>query len=121
MNIIKVLKPDFSFSDERGEIIQLVSKGYNQVNFVNTKKGSLRGNFHYHKRNKELFYIIKGKIILTVEKNNETETKAFSSGEMFLIDEYVKHKFEFLEDTELIGLYSDKVENDDGTKDIFEE
>ena len=37
---------------------------------------------------------------------------------MFLVEEYVRHTFEYLEDTYLVGLYTSGVEKPDGTKDI---
>jgi hypothetical protein len=37
---------------------------------------------------------------------------------MFLVKEYVRHTFEYLEDTYLVGLYTVPVESADGEKDI---
>ena len=38
---------------------------------------------------------------------------------MFMVNENVRHTFEYLEDTYLVGLYTSPVEKDDGTKDII--
>ena len=38
--LIKRIKPDFVFDDDRGTIVQLVHDGYKQVNTVFTKKGA---------------------------------------------------------------------------------
>ena len=37
---------------------------------------------------------------------------------MFLVNENVRHHFLYLEDTYLVGLYTEPVERADGTKDI---
>ncbi|MCH5197585.1 MAG: cupin domain-containing protein [Oscillospiraceae bacterium] len=118
MELIKILTPDFLYPDERGLLVQLCGGGYEQVNAVFTKKGSIRGNFHYHKNTKEAYFVLSGKILLTAEKNGVTEKRVFETGEMFLIEEFVKHSLDFIEDTYLVVLYSKCVENADGTKDI---
>lgn len=40
---------------------------------------------------------------------------------MFLINEYVYHTFEYVEDTWLVSMYSSGVELDEDTKDIWTE
>lgn len=120
MVLIEKLTPDFTFTDERGTLTQLVSGGYNQVNAVFTKAGAVRGRFHYHKENKEAFFIISGSVRVRAELDGETEEYVFSSGDMFLVNEYVRHDFKYLEDTYLVGMYSGCVEKADGTKDIYE-
>ena len=119
MALIEILTPDFTFEDARGVITQICSGGYNQVNAVFTKKGAVRGNMHYHRENKEAFFVISGKIELTVKYEGKTEEYIFSAGDMFLVPELVRHTFNYLEDTYLVGLYSGCVEKPDGTKDII--
>ena len=116
--LIERINPDFVFDDDRGSIIQLVHKGYKQVNTVFTKKGAVRGNMHYHAVNDELFYIISGSIRLTAKKDEITEEYSFHTGDMFLVRKGIRHHFEFLADTQLIGLYDIGVERN-GKKDIF--
>lgn len=118
MELIKVLTPDFIYPDKRGLLVQICREGYEQINAVYTKKGEVRGNFHYHKNSKEAFFVLSGKIRVTAEKNGETDEKIFETGEMFLIEEYVKHSFDYLDDTYLVVLYTKCVENADGSKDI---
>lgn len=120
MALIEKLTPDFTFTDDRGTLTQLVSGGYNQVNAVFTKAGAVRGRFHYHKENKETFFILSGRVLVRAELDGETEEYVFSSGDMFLVNEYVRHDFQYLEDTYLVGMYSGCVEKADGTKDIYE-
>ena len=66
--LINILKPDFTFNDDRGTLVQLVHEGYSQMNVVTSKKGVFRGG-HYHKINREVFYIISGHFKFTAEKN----------------------------------------------------
>ncbi len=118
MELIRILTPDFVFPDDRGLLVQICRGGYGQINAVFTKKGAVRGNRHYHAHTGEAFFILSGKIRLTAEKDGLTEEREFGTGDMFLIPENVRHTFEYMEDTYLVGLYTTGVENPDGTKDI---
>ncbi|MBQ7595032.1 MAG: cupin domain-containing protein [Clostridia bacterium] len=117
--MIEILKPDFVHDDDRGSLVQLVHGGYDQVNAVFTKKGTVRGNFHYHKTNDEVFYIMSGKVNVTVRQSDETQKFSFKKGDMFRINAGVRHSFEYIEDTYLVVLYTGGVELPDGTKDIY--
>jgi len=70
--------------------------------------GVTRGN-HYHKTTREFFYIIRGKIIVTVTnvKTNNTTRFTASPSDCFIIEPYENHTVEFLEDTEWIVLLSE--------------
>lgn len=114
--MLKIIKTDFHFVDDRGTIEQLIHDGYKQINVITSKKGVLRGG-HYHKSNGEAFFIISGSLNLEVNG----EKYQFSAGDFFGIEPYDMHSFEFTEDTVLISMYSDGVELLDGTKDIFGE
>ena len=63
--MLKRLKTEFHFEDERGTIDQLIHEGYAQINVITSKKGVFRGG-HYHKENEEAFYLISGKLEVTV-------------------------------------------------------
>lgn len=119
MKLLEIIEPDFSFADERGLLVQIAHDNIAQVNAVFTKKGAVRGNLHYHKQAKETFYILSGKIRVTATLDDAREEAVFSAGDAFRIPENVRHTFEYLEDTYLVGLYSARVELPDGTKDIY--
>ncbi len=121
MALIERVKPDFTFTDERGVLTQLVHGGYEQVNAVFTKAGAVRGRFHYHKENRETFFIIAGRVTVRAEKDGVTEEYTFAAGDMFTVGPFVHHDFHYLEDTYLVGMYSGCVERPDGTKDIYED
>ena len=119
MELIKKLNPDFAFEDERGTLFQITHTPYGQTNAIFTKKGAVRGGFHYHKETKELFFVISGKVRVCVKLGDNREEHVFESGDMFMIGENVRHSFEYLDDTYLVAFYTNKDKKDDGSKDIF--
>ena len=118
--MIKIIKPDFVFEDERGTLTQLIHEGYNQINVVTSKAGVERGN-HYHALNREGFYVVDGSFLLEAILNGKSESYQFKKGDMFIIEPNVMHRFVYLEDTVLVAFYDKGVELPDGTKDIIAE
>lgn len=118
--LIEFIKTDFEFADDRGSLTQLVHSGWQQVNYITSVAKAFRGN-HYHKYNSEAFYVIRGSFRLKLEKidHQESEEHTIHGGDFFIIRPCINHSFEFLEDTALISLYDQGVENADGTKDIW--
>lgn len=112
--MLKIIKPDFYFADERGTLVQLIHEGYKQINVITSKKGTVRGG-HYHKENEEAFYIVSGSLVVDVEGQKYT----FHAGDFFGIEPNDMHSFNFLEDCVLVSMYSNGVEKNDGRKDIF--
>ena len=120
MSHIHKISTDFSFSDNRGSLIQLVHEGYSQVNVIHSNQGVTRGG-HYHKMNNEVFYIIYGEMQVIAKKHDCVEKYVFKSGEFFLVPPGTLHEFYYPVDTLCVSMYDKGVENDDGTKDIFAE
>lgn len=118
--LIEKLETDFEYMDERGSLIQLVRRGYSQVNVITSKGGMLRGG-HYHKLNTEAFFIISGRCRVTAKKDNEEESMEFQSGDFFRVYPSVFHDFYYYEDTVLVSMYSLGVELENGTKDSYTE
>lgn len=120
--LYKILKPDFKHLDERGGLVQLVRAGYSQVNYIYSVKACERGN-HYHRLNKEAFYIIRGRITIKLEdvRTGEQDHFEVQAGDMFSIYPFVRHTFVYHEDTELISMYDIGVELADGEMDIYQE
>lgn len=112
------LGKDFVFEDERGSLVQLAHTGYQQVNVVTSKAGVLRGN-HYHKQSTEAFYVVSGRVEVTLSRGNELEKIVFGCGEFFQISPYTVHSMYYPEDTILVALYDIPIEREDGEKDIF--
>lgn len=119
MQLVEILEPDFVFEDERGILSQITHTPYAQVNAVFTKKGAVRGNFHYHKTTKEVFFVVTGEIKVSLYLDDVSEEHIFKKGDMFRISENVRHSFRFCEDTYLVSFYTSRVELTDGTKDII--
>jgi dTDP-4-dehydrorhamnose 3,5-epimerase-like enzyme len=113
--LIKIIQPDFTHTDERGTLTQLVRAGYRQINVVSSKAGSVRGD-HYHKNNTEAFFVISGSFTLQAKKDSECYEYIFKKGDMFEIPPYVSHHFNYIEDTILISMYSKGVEMADASE-----
>ena len=102
--VITFIHPEFSHKDSRGVLIQLVSKGWNQVNYILSEPNSVRGD-HYHKANREAFYIIEGKFILKLNILNTVQKFLIEEGDFFVIEKNILHSFEFITKTHLISMY----------------
>lgn len=118
--MIEIIKPDFIFEDERGAIIQLVHEGWKQINVAVSKAGFERGN-HFHRLNREGFYVVEGSFTLEAKLDSRNETYEFGKGDMFIINPNVIHRFVYHEDSVLVAFYDSGVELPDGTKDIIAE
>lgn len=112
--MLRVIKKDFCFEDDRGSIVQLIHQGYKQINVITSKKDVFRGG-HYHEQNEEAFYIVSGSVKVVVNGKEFL----FASGDFFGIEPYDMHSFYFLEDTILVSMYSNGVELPNGRKDIY--
>ena len=119
MPLVEIKKTDFEYEDERGLICQICHGEIAQVNYVFSKKGAVRGRFHYHKKAKEQFYVVSGKVKVEVYRGDREETFIFQTGDVFLIREEVRHNFIYLEDTMLVSMYDKCVETSKNEKDIF--
>jgi len=115
--MVTILKPDFIYCDERGNLTQLVHEGYAQVNVVRSQKETERGG-HLHRDNAEVFYVVEGSFDLRAWQGTDEETYRFSGGDMFRIERNVAHSFIYLEDTILVALYDKGIESG-GEKDII--
>ena len=118
--LIEILKPDFTFFDERGCLTQLVHHGFNQYNIIFSKKDVLRGD-HYHRENREAFFVITGGFKFIAKKDGLEEEYNFKQGDMFLVPPYVTHSFFYTEDSWVASMYDLGVEHTDGSKDIYTE
>jgi len=118
--LIRILKPNFTFEDERGCLTQLVREGQRQINVVTTRGGVFRGG-HYHKENVETFYVAYGRFRFTAQRGGIREEREFAAGDMFQVEPYVLHGFDYLEDSLVVALYDKGVEHADGTLDSYTE
>ncbi len=116
--LITFCKPEFVFKDDRGSLTQLFGKGgWSQANIITSQANTGRGN-HFHKENREMFYIIKGSFNLTLDKGEIRETYLIKPNDYFIIEKFANHSFEFLEETTFISFYDIGVENTQYKMDI---
>lgn len=115
--MIRLLSPEFRHVDGRGSLVQLVSRGYSQVNILVSNPGVTRGG-HYHKLCHEAFYIIDGKVEVRLERDGDRQKASFSQGDFFEIPPYTVHEMYFPERCCMAALYDCPVETEDG-RDIF--
>lgn len=118
--LIEYINPNFEFEDNRGKLVQLVRTGWNQVNYIYSKKDAIRGK-HYHKMNNEIFFVISGRIELILETRDRNQVERYILGDnsFFKVAPNIVHSFIFKEDTVIISMYDKGVETPDNTKDIF--
>jgi dTDP-4-dehydrorhamnose 3,5-epimerase-like enzyme len=115
--LISFIEPEFRHADDRGCLLQLVSQGWKQVNVIRSSKGSIRGG-HYHKENKELFYVVCGSFRLVLDRGKEHFEQRITEGMMFIVHADVVHTFEYLEDAIIVACYDHGVNLRHG-QDIF--
>ena len=118
MALYEVLKPDFEFRDQRGQLKQLVHDGWKQVNVLVTNAGVVRG-VHYHKVSREAFYVISGSVDVRFRNGDEYAERHFCSGEFFSVLPNAVHELSFPEDCVMVQMYDIPVEKEDGSKDIY--
>lgn len=96
------------FVDDRGKLIG-VFQGYKweEINFIESFKGCIRGN-HYHKETVEGFFIVDGKIKVTlIDIVKKTKRKFIAKkGDILLINPNNLHTFEMLENSKWINMLS---------------
>ena len=113
--MIKFKDRYFTSSDSRGSIEGLIDFGpWHEINYITSRSDIKRGN-HYHKKTLEAFFIISGKIIISLQQisNNKLkgkiETHIVSKGQFFIISPYTFHVFEVIENAEWLNFLSLKM------------
>jgi len=91
--MIKRLVPQGGHSDSRRKVTQLFTADFKTPNFYEIKKGSVLGD-HFHKKNFEHFFILKG----VLKVNGELFTKH----SLFVVEPHFKHTVEAISDVEMM-------------------
>jgi dTDP-4-dehydrorhamnose 3,5-epimerase-like enzyme len=100
--------PYYYFADTRGIFLGIIQdQEWKEINYIESKKGSIRGN-HYHKETVECFFIIDGKIRVTLVDLITNSKKVFivGKGSIFIVKPNTLHTFEVLEDSKWINMLS---------------
>ena len=104
-----LIYPYFYFGDKRGKILGLIQGlKWEEVNYIESLKNQTRGN-HYHKKTTEGFFIIEGKIKVTLNFIEEKKKEVFNAenGDFFIVKPGTIHTFEVLEDSKWINMLSE--------------
>ena len=94
-----------SFSDKRGEIIDLMENAaIDAVTILTFKKNAVRAN-HYHKKTTQWNYLISGKILIRTKKpGEEVKEMVMNPGDFFVTPPNESHALKALEDSKLLVL-----------------
>ena len=108
-----LVPPYFYYVDHRGKLVG-VFQGlkWEEINYIESTNGSVRGN-HYHKETREGFFLIDGKIRVTLVDNAKGSKRIFVSkkGDAMVIDPNIMHTFEMLENSRWINMLSKPLES----------
>lgn len=91
--------------DKRGSLFGLSQgKCFREVNYIETKKGAVRGG-HLHNKASEAFFIIHGKVRVTLKNKLGSRSFVVEKGDFFFIRPKEYHIFEALSDTGWLNMY----------------
>lgn len=96
-------KVPVSFSDDRGDIVDLVAnEDISAVTIITFTKGAVRGN-HYHHETYQWNYVLEGRIKVVSQEDDETPKEVIlEPGEMLLTVPNVKHALVGVEPSRLL-------------------
>lgn len=109
-----------SFSDNRGDIIDILKReDIEYVTLITSKKGAVRGN-HYHKDTIQFTYILSGRMKAFSKMPGE-ETKSFEmvTGDLIANVPLECHAFEALEDSTMLVMTRGPRGGDDYEQDTY--
>lgn len=111
---MKILRAEYVRSDERGNLIQLITKNFKQLNILSIKHGNKFGG-HYHKHKEEVFYVVSGwvDVVTTNVKTGKPEKHTFLEGTMFLVEPYDIHTIIAVRDSVLVEALTEPYHEDD--------
>jgi dTDP-4-dehydrorhamnose reductase len=115
-----LVQPYFNYSDQRGRIMGIFQGlKWEEINYVESIKGSVRGN-HYHKNTVEGFFLIDGKVSVTLINltNNSRRTFVAEKDNILIVSPYTVHVFKMIENSRWINLLSKPLI--DNVKDVYE-
>ena len=67
-----VTQPGVAFTDDRGDITNVLEKGINHVAVITSKAGAVRGN-HYHPEDVQHCYLVSGRFESYAKDMNEPD------------------------------------------------
>ena len=102
MNVQKISP---SFSDARGEIIDILKNSIVEyATLITSKRGSVRAN-HYHKETFQYVYILEGRTRVVSQMPGEfTKECVLVEGDLIVNEPLERHAFEALDDCTMLVL-----------------
>ena len=114
LEIVRKIRPDFT--DERGEIANILEEPINHVAIIKSKAGAIRGN-HYHPNQIQYVYLVNGKyesIAKDITKEDDkTESTIVEPGDLVITPPMVAHTMRFLEDSVFINMTTGHRDSDE--------
>lgn len=102
------------FSDERGDIFDLVEEKVGHVGFITFKKGAVRAN-HYHIQSVQFSYIVSGTIMLRTSATDGSDVREYelTEGTLTRIPPMLVHTYTAQTDATMLDMTT-LSRNDDG-------
>ena len=105
-----VTKPEIAFSDNRGNITNILDESIRHVAIITSAPGSVRGN-HYHPEDIQYCYLISGKFESYAKDmnalNSTIEKQIVGPGNLIMTPPMVAHAQVFLETSVFLALTLD--------------
>lgn len=108
--------------DARGRFIRAWrGRDFEEINYVELREGTTRGG-HYHRRNRELILVVKGRVRLEVRnvRDGRSAVEELGEGDCVVMEPYDRHTFRALVDAALVTCNTDAPFDRD-PPDVFEE
>ena len=111
------------FSDDRGEIYDILSNSNIQhITIFTINKNSVRGK-HFHKKDKQWIFVLKGQIKVKtknlLEKNSKVEETVLNEKDMIFLPQYFYREVIGISNSECLFITSLSRKDDSHKKDTF--
>jgi dTDP-4-dehydrorhamnose 3,5-epimerase-like enzyme len=108
-----VTHPGVAFTDERGDITNVLEEVIKHVAVITSKAGAVRGN-HYHQEDVQYCYLVSGRFETYAKDMNDpdgpVEKQIVEAGSLVLSPPMIAHAQIFLEDSVFLALTLDSRE-----------
>lgn len=92
-----------AFSDDRGDIFNVLEVPINHVALITSSKGAIRGN-HYHSKDSHHTYLISGRALYRQSTGGTSEEHLMAPGDLIFTEAGTPHVFLFLEESVFLAL-----------------
>lgn len=108
---MRKFRPSELHADARGTFSAITRENWAEINYIRTLAGQVRGN-HFHRHTRELFFIISGRIEVTIESYKTHERSVFEliKGDLLLVEPFEIHTFRTTTDAEWLNMLSEALD-----------